>query len=286
MDITSQYFTLNGLKMHALVTGPETGRLVILLHGFPQFSYAWRTQMQTLAAAGYRVVAPDQRGYNLTDKTPPYDVDTLVQDVVNLIQANGRERALVAGHDWGAAVAWALAMTHPERVEKLMVFNVPHLAVMARALLGGNATQMRRSWYIAYFQVPFFPEWALAQNNYQNLWRAVRNTAVRGTFTDEDRAEYVRAWSQPGALSAMIGWYRGLKKFAGAEMRQRFAHRVQPPTVIVWGEQDFALGVELAEESVNWLENGRLVKYPNATHWVVDEFPAEVSQELLRHFSD
>lgn len=286
MDITSQYFNLSGLKMHALVAGPEAGRLVVLLHGFPQFSYAWRTQMQALAGAGFRVVAPDQRGYNFTDKTPPYDVDTLVQDVVQLIQATGRKRALVAGHDWGAAVAWALAMNYPERVERLMIFNVPHLAVMARALLGGNSKQMRRSWYIAYFQIPLLPEWALAQNNYQNLWRAMRNTAVRGTFTEADHAEYIKAWAQPGALSAMLGWYRGLKSFAGAEMRQRYARRIAPPTVIVWGEQDFALGVELAEESLNWLENGRLVKYPQATHWVVDELPEQVTQELLRHFAD
>lgn len=277
-------FALPGLKMHAAVAGPEAGPLVILLHGFPQFWYSWRRQMEVLAEAGFRVVAPDQRGYNLTDKAPPYDIGTLTADIINLIQANGRESACVAGHDWGAGVAWALAAAHPERVQRLAILNVPHPAVVARALLGGNLGQMQRSYYIGMFQIPWLPEQMLSSENYKPLWRAMRNSARRGTFTEDDREKYVAAWSQPGALSAMIGWYRAMFKAAEPGTRRRYARRIQRPTLILWGERDIALGVELAEESVNWLEDGRLIRYPDHTHWIVDELADEVAEQLKAHF--
>lgn len=279
-----QTFTLPGLRMHAALAGPEAGPLVVMLHGFPQFWYSWRRPMEILAEAGYRVVAPDQRGYNLTDKTPPYDIGTLTGDIVNLIQANGRESAFVAGHDWGAGVAWALAAAHPERVQRLAILNVPHPAVISRALLGGNLRQMRRSYYIGAFQIPWLPERLLSSDNYKPLWRAMRNSARRGTFTEDDREKYVAAWSQPGALSAMIGWYRAMFKAVEPGTRRRYARRIQMPTLILWGEQDIALGVELAEESVNWLENGRLIRYPDNTHWIVDELADEVAAQLKAHF--
>ena len=142
LGFTTEYFDLPDLRMHAAVAGPADGPLLILLHGFPEFWYSWRRQIEPLAQAGFRVVVPDQRGYNLTDKTLPYDTVTLSDDIINLIQACGHERAFVVGHDWGAAVAWTLAGLHPDRVQKLAILNVPHLAPMAKALLGGSFRQI------------------------------------------------------------------------------------------------------------------------------------------------
>jgi len=278
------WFDLPGLRMHAAVAGPRKGPLVVLLHGFPEFWYSWRHQIGALARSGFRVVVPDQRGYNLTETTPPYDIATLTGDAASLIRACGRERAFVAGHDWGAAVAWTLAALHPECVERLAVLNVPHPAVMQRALSGGNLRQMRRSWYILVFQLPRLPEWFLSRNDFARLRWLMRASSRRGTFTDEDLGRYRKACSRPGALSASIGWYRALGRTIVTGRRSLHVGRVSVPTLILWGERDAALCVELAEQSTAWLDNGSLVRFPNATHWVHEELPDEITGKLLAHF--
>ncbi len=272
--------------MHAAVAGPAEGSLVILLHGFPEFWYGWRKQMGPLAQAGFRVVVPDQRGYNLTDKTHPYELATLVADIEQLIEACGRERACIAGHDWGAFVAWALAAQHPERVAALGIINVPHLAPIVKALWGGNLRQMLRSWYILFFQIPRLPEAMMRANDFSALRRAVLATAGPGAFAPEDLDHYRQAWAQPGALTAMLGWYRAAMRsnlWPKVERWQTQA-RIQPPTLILWGEQDTALEVSMAEESLAWLDQGRLVRFPQNTHWLVEENPEAVTQLLLEHF--
>lgn len=283
MDFTTCFYDLPGLRMHTAVAGPEDGPLVVLLHGFPEFYYSWRHQIGPLAAAGYRVVAPDQRGYNLTEKTPPFDTATLSQDIVHLIQACGRERAHVAGHDWGAAVAWSLAEAHPERVAQLAILNVPYPAVLARNLRHGNWRQVARSWYIAFFQIPAVPEWLLLAGNARALRRALRDTARPGTFSAADLNLYAAAWQQPGALSAMLGWYRAAARAAFQRPAGPRPRRITAETLIIWGEQDVALGVELAEQSLAYTERGRLVRLPDATHWVQHDCPAEVTRLLLDH---
>ncbi len=285
IGFTTGWFGLPGLKMHAAVAGPPDGPLVILLHGFPEFWYSWRHQIGALAQAGYRVVAPDQRGYNLTDKTPPYDIATLAGDVLNLVRACGRERCFLAGHDWGAAVAWAIAARHPERVERLAILNVPHPAVMTRALGGRNIRQIRRSWYIFFFQLPRLPEWSLSRRDFARLRWLMGASSRKGTFSDEDLQRYREAWARPGALAASIGWYRALGRAMLAGRRRPVAGRVRVPTVILWGERDAALGVELAEESLAFLESGDLIRYPKATHWLHEELPEEIARRLVDHFS-
>lgn len=269
----------NGINLHTIVTGPEDGPVVILLHGFPSFWLSWRYQIPVLAEAGYRVIVPDQRGYNLSDKDGPYDIDTLVDDVVGLIQWSGQEQVYLVGHDWGAAVAWMVAAKYPELIQKLVILNVPHPVVMTRALKGKNFSQILKSWYILFFQIPKLPEWLLSMGNYQNLKRMMRSSANEGTFSDEDLQQLVQTWSQPGALSAMIGWYRALMRRvrSGAD----FDIRIEPPTLILWGELDIALDFTGAKESLNWTDNGRLVSYPHASHWVQEDLPDEVNQELL-----
>ena len=284
--------------MHAAVAGPENGPLLILLHGFPEFWYSWRYQIGPLAQAGFRVVVPDQRGYNLTAKTPPFDVQTLADDILALMDACGRASACIAGHDWGAVVAWTLAALHPERIARLAILNVPHPAPMMRALLGGNPRQIARSWYIFFFQIPDLPEWTLRRHGFADMHRMMRGSSrgsSRGsrdnlgggqpeTFSDLDLARYQTAWAQPGALHAMIGWYRALLQRNLRENRQRSQTRVRVPTLILWGEQDVALGVELAEESCDWVDDVELIRFPNATHWVHEEEAEAVTQALLAHF--
>jgi pimeloyl-ACP methyl ester carboxylesterase len=281
---TTTYFDLPGLRMHAAVAGPVDGPLLLLLHGFPECWLSWRDQIGPLAQAGYRVVAPDQRGYNLSDKTPPFDLDTLTADIVNLMQACGRDSACLAGHDWGAAVAWALAGSRPERVSRLAILNVPHPAPIANALRGGDLRQMLKSWYIFFFQIPRFPEWALSRSSFAVMRRMMIASSRPGTFTGGVLDDYREAWARPGALSAMIGWYRALMRTALHTRGAAFNRRITMPTVILWGEHDIALRVELAEQSLAWLDDGKLIRFPLATHWVHEDFPAEITQHLLAHF--
>ncbi len=174
----------NGVRLHVVQVGPETGPLVLLLHGFPEFWYGWKAQIDGLAEAGYRVWAPDQRGYNLSDKpegVAAYQLDTLVADVVGLIDAAGQQKAIIVGHDWGGIVSWWLAASHPERVERLVILNVPHPAV-TRKFIRQYPGQLLRSWYIAFFQLPILPEWIMGANRSAMLARTLRTSSRSGTF--------------------------------------------------------------------------------------------------------
>jgi pimeloyl-ACP methyl ester carboxylesterase len=283
----TDYFTLPGLRMHAATAGPEDGPLVLLLHGFPEFWGSWRRQIGPLARAGYRVVAPDQRGYNLTDKTGPYDVLTLANDVVALMDLCSAPQVLLAGHDWGAAVAWVLAGRYPERVKKLAIVNLPHPAPMVRALRGRILRQTLMSWYIFFFQIPRLPEWLLSRNDFAAMRRMMRASAMPGTFSEEDLDHYRDTWARPGALTAMIGWYRALLQQSpkGGDTRRLALSRIPMPTLMLWGERDPALHVDLAVESLRWLDQGRLIRFPQATHWLHEDLPGEVTRLLMEHFA-
>ncbi len=284
--LTSQYFDLPRLKVHAATAGERDRPLVVMLHGFPESWLSFRRQMGPLAAAGYRVVVPDQRGYNLTGKRGPYDLDTLAHDAVRLMDACGVRQAHWVGHDWGAVVAWHVAEHFPQHVASLSILNVPHPAVSVRSIMHGNRRQMLRSSYVYFFQLPAFPEWLLRRNNYAAMRRAMRASARPGTFTDDDLANYVRAWSEPGALSAMLGWYRAFVRHYALRLPRAYKlPKYRMPVLMLWGEKDVALGIELAEQSARLLENGRLVRLPEATHWLHHEFPDEITRHLLEHLA-
>jgi len=285
MDFSTRWYDLPALRMHAATAGPLDGVPVILLHGFPQFWYSWRHQMKFLADAGFRVIVPDQRGYNLTDKTPPYDVGTLAQDIVHLIDICGYQDVYLAGHDWGAAVSWALAGLYPERVRRLAILNVPHPAPMANALRGRYLPQLLKSWYMLFFQIQRIPEWLMSRNDYAVMRRLLRSSSLLQTFSDEDVERYRDAWAQPGALSASIGWYRALLGKSGPKSLQGTSRRIRPATLILWGEQDVALDVRLAEQSLAWLEDGDIQRFPEATHWLHEDLPVEINRHLLEHFA-
>lgn len=272
----------NGVRLHVVDAGPPDGPLVVLLHGFPEFWYGWRHQIGGLASAGYRVWAPDQRGYNTSDKpagAASYGVELLAADVVGLIDAAGREKVFVCGHDWGGVVAWRLAAVHPDRVERLVVINAPHGAVFGRHLRR-NAAQMRRSWYVFFFQLSAVPEALLRLGDGHLLARALTRSSRPGTFGDEELARYREAWRQPGALAGMLGWYRAA--FRGRP-RARADARIRVPTLLLWGARDGFLGRELAQPSIERCEDGRLVTIDDATHWVQHEEPERVNT-LLKEF--
>ena len=292
MDCELEHFDIhvNGIRLHAVQAGPGNGPLVTLLHGFPEFWRGWLKQLIPLAEAGYRVLAPDQRGYNLSEKpsrVEQYRMDALVGDVTGLLNALGREKTFLVGHDWGAAVAWETALRCPERVEKLAILNVPHLDVMSRFLLR-SPRQMLKSWYIFFFQIPRLPEWLLLRRECAGLRRMMRLSSKPSVFSEADLDEYVRAWSQPGALTAMIHWYRAAFRqgVRGPWNPVKIApRRVRLPTLMLWGKNDIALSHQMAQPSIDLCDQGELVFFENATHWVQHEEAEAVTAALLEFFA-
>ena len=278
----SVYFQNSTVRIHAVAAGPRDGPALLLLHGFPEFWYGWRKQIEPLATAGFRVIAPDQRGYNLSSKprgVASYALTELVSDVIAIADQLGQKKLFLAGHDWGAAVAWSTTVLHPERAEKLAVLNVPHPSVMHR-FLNTRIGQMRRSWYILFFQIPWLPEMLFSAFDFRLGTRALVNSSRPGTFSAEDLAQYRDAWSQTGALTAMINWYR-----AAIRYRTPFADRtVRVPTRILWGERDKFLIAEMARESLRYCTNRELLTFANASHWLQHEEPEKVSELLIKFF--
>jgi epoxide hydrolase 4 len=279
----------NGINLHVVFAGPENGKPVILLHGFPEFWRGWLKQIEPLAKAGYRVFVPDQRGYNLSDKPKgisSYHIDFLAQDVVGLMDAIGREKAIVIGHDWDAAVAWHLATYYPERVEKLGILNVPHPLVMMQTLRS-SFRQLRKSWYMFFFQIPWLPEWVLGRKNAQGAAELLKQSGKPGTFTAEDLKEYRKAWTQPGELTAMINWYRSaIRSGLGGGLKLSDAMpQIRVPTLMLWGKQDVALSHEMAQPSIDLCDKGELVFFDDATHWVQHDKAKEVT-DLILEFLD
>jgi epoxide hydrolase 4 len=276
-----EYVRVNGIRMHYATAGD--GPLVLMLHGFPDFWYSWRHQLPALAER-FTVVAPDQRGYNETDKPDwGYSVDVLVADVLELIAALGHERALLVGHDWGGAVAWATAIAHPHRVARLAVLNTPHPAIFAEHLRS-NPRQMLRSAYMGFFQLPWLPEQALGANDFAAL-----EAQLRADLGDSLSAAELAAWkdamSKPGALTGGLNWYRAAARqgtrglFAGTGMR------CEVPTLLIVGERDAYLGPEMAAGHERFVPDLQLRRVPTAGHWVQQREPALVNAELLRFFA-
>lgn len=268
------------VELHAVVAGPETGDLAVLLHGFPEFWYGWREQIRPLAQAGFRVVVPDQRGYNRSDKpdgADAYHVDELVGDICGLIDAAGRDSADLVGHDWGGAVAWWTALDRPERVDRLVVANAPHPTAMYREL-SRSWEQRLRSLYMVGFWLPGFDRVA-ALGNWAPVVRGMRRSSNPGAFTDADFERYRSAWSRPGAFEAGLNWYRSIARDRPRPDRERLSL----PTRIVWGTGDEFLGLPTARESLELCDDGALCTIDEATHWINHEFPVRVADEVIDH---
>lgn len=271
------YLTANGTRLHFVTAGQ--GPLVLLLHGFPQFWYAWRRQLPVLAQR-FRAVALDLRGYNFSDKPAHgYDIVTLSEDVRAAIKALGEREAALVGHDWGGLVAWATAIRAPESVSRLAILNAPHPAVALHH--SRSLDQMRRSRYIAFFQLRGIAERAVAARDYDAIRRVFRVDDPSGAWlSDTDIERYVVALSRPGALEAALAYYRALPRpnsyFTLSPMRV-----LRMPTLALWGELDRALGPYLLDGLDRWVSDLRVRRFPTATHWLNEQEPEQVNAELL-----
>jgi pimeloyl-ACP methyl ester carboxylesterase len=302
VSIEHRYLSIRGLTLHCAVAGE--GPLVILLHGFPECWYSWRHQLAALSTR-FRVVAPDLRGYNESDKpraVRAYELGELVADVEALIDAFGATDAGIVGHDWGGGIAWTFAVERPHRTRRLAVLNCPHPAIFAQALRG-NPRQLLRSWYMFFFQLPWLPETLLGLNHAAAVGRAFRDSVVvRNAITDEDLRVLRDAASRPGALRSGINYYRAtmrqqfranapawLRRLAGwadepAPRQVADWPRIAAPTLLIWGEQDVALRKELTYGMEPLFEAPFRVHYiPESGHWVQQEQAALVNDLLLEH---
>ncbi len=277
------YANVNGIRMHYVERG--SGPLVILLHGFPEFWYSWRHQIEALSRR-FHVVAPDQRGYNLTEKphgVAAYKIENLTADIAALIRHLGEESAVIVGHDWGGGVAWSFAMEYPQMARRLIVLNCPHPAAMARGLR--TPRQLAKSWYMFFFQIPVVPEFGIRFHNFEVLERSLRVGTVKpNVFSDDDIRAYKEALAQPGALTSTINWYRAAIR--GGLRRLGPVPVIAAKTLLIWAEQDRFLGKELTYNLEQWVPDLTIKYIPGTSHWVQQEQPELVNQYMLAFLGD
>lgn len=274
----------NRIRLHYVTQGQ--GDLVVLLHGFPEFWYSWRYQIPALARY-FKVVVPDLRGYNDSDKPAGgYDLDTLSTDIRGLISSLGYVKAHIVGHDWGGMIAWRLAQKFPQVLNRLAVLNAPHPYRFWQEL-AGNLDQLRRSWYIFAFQIPALPEWLIQQNLKDFVKNFFRGQAVRqGVFTAEDTQIYEAALEKPGVISAAMKYYRSsLSPQSWLHHWGRSPEPVTVPTLILWSEEDSLLSQKLTEGMEPLINAPFQLKFvPHCGHWMQQEVPQTVNRELLNFF--
>jgi pimeloyl-ACP methyl ester carboxylesterase len=273
---TDGYIQTNGVRLHYVTQGD--GPLMLMLHGFPEFWYSWRHQIPEFAA-DYKVVALDLRGYNDSDKpqaVEAYTMSELVKDVAGVIRGLGYSKCVLVGHDWGGAIAWNAAYKLPDLIDTLIVMNLPHPAKFAAGLR--SPQQLLRSWYIFFFQLPLLPEWLLQWNDYDAIGRAFTEMAIdKSAFTPADIAAYKAAAAKPGALTAMLNYYRNVFRL---DLLQTRWQKLHIPTLLIWGENDTALGIELTENTEELVEDLTIHYIRQCSHWVQQEQPQQVNRQM------
>ncbi|MCR0984599.1 alpha/beta fold hydrolase [Roseomonas populi] len=270
---------VNGVDLHIVEAGDPGRPVLILLHGFPEFWWAWRKQITPLTEAGYHVVVPDMRGYNTSGKpegVSAYHIDTLAADVVALGDAYGAERFDLVGHDWGAVISWWVAAQHPDRLRRVVVMDGPHPDVWARQALK-HPTQALRSTYVAFFQLPWVPEATLGGFDFAGLKALMRGSARAETFEPGALERYAETWSRPGALTAMLNYYRALRERRGGGDPAQIA----PPVLILWASDDSALERHVAEAGLALCDDGELTIIDGTSHWLHLEQPDRINAEII-----
>ena len=271
---------VGGVRLHVAEAGPEDGPLLVLLHGFPEFWFGWRELIGPLAAQGYRVLAPDQRGYNLSDKPKgvgAYRLDLLADDIFGLVRAYGRERFRLVGHDWGASVAWWMATRRPGPIEKMAILNAPHPAVWLKSMTE-DPEQRKKSRYVQMLRTPWLPELMVRMGGYKGLADAFANAARPGAFGPEAMARYREAWTRPGALTSMLNWYRALFQH---DLPVPAVGSIPTPTLVLWGDLDAFAEPGLAETSAALCAQAQVRHFPAATHWIAHDEPEGVLAALV-----
>ena len=281
MTITTETVEANSLRF-AVDQAGEGDHLALCLHGFPESRFSWRHQIPLLAGMGYRVWAPDLRGYGETEPKPEgvadYCVDRLLEDVAALIDASGAKKVTLIAHDWGAGLAWVFATHQVRPLERLVIMNVPHPAVMATHLRRSWA-QLKKSWYMLFFQLPWLPEAAMTARDARAIRQAFHGMAVDKTHFGPDVLDrYARDAQRPGAIRGMVNWYRAALRVPG-KMAGPWPV-IETPTLIVWGEEDAALGVELLDGTDAYVRDLTINRLPGVSHWVQQEAPDQVNAIL------
>jgi pimeloyl-ACP methyl ester carboxylesterase len=285
--LESRVLHINGIELHVVLAGPPGGKPLIFLHGFPEFWFAWRRQIDHFVSSGYRVIIPDQRGYNLSDKPAGianYSIDLLARDVVGVLDNVGGSKAFVVGHDWGAAVTWYLAARYSDRIYRTAMLSVPHPRVFIKDLIM-NPAQLRKSWYMFLFQLPWLPEFIVRRRDWALLVRALRDTSAPGLFSDSDLEQYKESWARKGALTAMLNPYRAALLRPSKLALDRERSRVKVPVLLIWGKNDQFAVEAMARESLQYCDNGHLEFFESATHWVQHEEAANVNNLLSQFFA-
>jgi pimeloyl-ACP methyl ester carboxylesterase len=291
-DFQSQYAAVNGIRLHYVSVGQ--GKLIMFVHGFPEFWYEWEKQLVEFGR-DYQAVAPDMRGYNLSSKPAnieEYHVKNLIEDLRALTKHLGHEKLIMVAHDWGGGVAWSAAIRHPELLEKLIIINSPHPAVFARELLE-NPDQQQASQYMLMLRSAE-AERVLSENNYARLMDVLVQFGSKWEMSEEKRLKYMAAWSQPGALTGSLNYYRASPLYPPTSKddkdqiggiwslpKEMFAVKV--PTLVIWGEEDRALLTGNLDGLAEYIEDLTVKKIPDGTHWVIHEQP-ELVNALIRDF--
>jgi len=285
--LQSRVLHINGIALYVVLAGPANGKPLVFLHGFPEFWFAWRRQIDHFASSGYRVIIPDQRGYNLSDKpagVASYAIDLLAKDVVGVLDAVTGSKAFVVGHDWGAAVAWYLAARYPDKIHRTAMLSVPHPRVFIKNVIM-NPAQLRKSWYMFLFQLPWLPEFVVRRRDWALLVRALRDTSSSGVFSDSDLAQYKESWAKKGALTAMLNSYRAALLRPSKLVLDTDDSRVKVPALLIWGKNDQFAVESMARESLQYCDDGRLEVFATASHWVQHEQPAQLNNLLSEFFA-
>jgi len=282
--VTPRFFlaTTNGVKLHCAEAGPADGPLLFLLHGFPEFWYGWRNQIGPLAESGYHVVVPDQRGFNRSGKpkeVSSYDLDLLAADIASLADSLKQDKFSVAAHDFGGSVAWWIAGNYAARLSRMAILSCPHPAVWMESMQT-IPEQKRKSWYVRFFQLPILPELTMKMLNFKALSDSFGQCIRPDAFTPADLDRYREAWSQPGAVHAMLNWYRAAcrKKFAPSS-----EYRITAPTLLISGMKDVYAVPRLTDLSEKLCKQCDVVRFENATHWVQHDEPLAITN-LLKDF--
>jgi pimeloyl-ACP methyl ester carboxylesterase len=286
------YMETNGVRLHWVSSGSSENELIMFVHGFPEFWYEWKDQLEEFGKDHF-AVAPDMRGYNLSskpDEVDQYQIKYLIEDLRSLAEKLGHRKFTLVAHDWGGVVAWAFALKHPDWLERLIIINAPHPAVFQRELRE-NPAQQKASSYMLVFRSPQ-AEQILSANNYERLVEAVLGEGLRrGYFTEEDKEAYLEAWSRPGALTGGLNYYRAARIGPPSEDNEEVTNfaadlssmTIRVPTLVVWGEKDTALLTGNLEGLDEFVENLTIKRIPDGTHWVVHEEPALVNS-YIREF--
>ncbi|SLN56428.1 alpha/beta fold hydrolase [Oceanibacterium hippocampi] len=290
-DISLERIDVGEVTLNVATAGPADGKPILFLHGFPEFWYTWRHQLRYFAEQGWRAIAPDMRGYNLSDKpeaVEDYRVRHLIADIDGLASHYGTDRFALCAHDWGGACAWAYAMARPERLERLIIINAPHPATFSRELRE-NPDQAAASQYMRFFQTPE-AETYLASDDCGKLWEfAFLGIHAKGHMDDDDRQAYLDAWRQPGAIAGGLNYYRAspLRPPApdGSDMPAALDpenFRVRVPTLVIWGERDPALLTDNLNGLETLVDDLRILRLPKSTHWVTHEASDVINPRILR----